>query len=113
MANRLSSPRFRRRALKVGVLLAVAAAAALVSIFFWDTATIVETPLRGAGGGVRAADPGEDGSGRAADRDPSELELQPVVGELRARRRFAFEWAVRQDDAERARVYRRLACLLR
>jgi hypothetical protein len=42
-----SSPRFRRRALKVGVLVAVAAAAALVSIFFWNTATIVETPLHG------------------------------------------------------------------
>lgn len=45
--GRLSSPRFRRRALKVGVLLAVAAGAALVGIFFWNTATIVETPLRG------------------------------------------------------------------
>ena len=33
-------------ALKVGVLLA-AAAAALVSIFFWNTATVVETPLHG------------------------------------------------------------------
>ena len=47
MAGRLSSPRFRRRAIKVGILLAVAVAAALVSIFFWNTATIVETPLHG------------------------------------------------------------------
>jgi hypothetical protein len=45
--GRWSSPRFRRRALKVGILVAVAAAAALVSIFFWNTATIVETPLHG------------------------------------------------------------------
>ena len=43
----MSSPRFRRRALKFGILLAVAVAAALVSIFFWNTATIVETPLHG------------------------------------------------------------------
>lgn len=47
MRGRWSSPRFRRRALKVGVLLAVAAAAALVSVFFWNTATVVETPLHG------------------------------------------------------------------
>ena len=47
VAGRLSSPRFRRRAIKVGFLLAVAVAAALVSIFFWNTATIVETPLHG------------------------------------------------------------------
>jgi hypothetical protein len=47
VAGRLSSPRFRRRAIKVGILLAVAVAAALVSIFFWNTATVVETPLHG------------------------------------------------------------------
>jgi hypothetical protein len=47
VAGRLSSPRFRRRALKVGVLLAVVVSAALVSIFFWNTATVVETPLHG------------------------------------------------------------------
>ena len=47
MTGRWSSPRFRRRALKVGILLAVVVAAALVSIFFWNTATIVETPLHG------------------------------------------------------------------
>jgi hypothetical protein len=47
VGGRLSSPRFRRRALKVGILLAVVVAAALVSIFFWNTATVVETPLHG------------------------------------------------------------------
>ena len=47
MRGRLASPRFRRRALKVGVLLAVVAAGALVSIFYWNTATIVETPRHG------------------------------------------------------------------
>jgi hypothetical protein len=47
VAGRWSSPRFRRRALKVGVLLAVVVTAALVSIFFWNTATVVETPLHG------------------------------------------------------------------
>jgi hypothetical protein len=45
--GRLASPRFRRRALKGGLLLAVVAAGALVSIFFWNTATVVETPLHG------------------------------------------------------------------
>jgi hypothetical protein len=33
--------------LRLGVLLAVVVAAALVSIFFWNTATLVETPLHG------------------------------------------------------------------
>ncbi len=47
MAGRLASPRFRRRALKGGLLLAVVAGGALVSIFFWNTATVVETPLHG------------------------------------------------------------------
>jgi len=47
VAGRLSSPRFRRRAIRVGFLLAVVVAAALVSIFFWNTATVVETPLHG------------------------------------------------------------------
>jgi hypothetical protein len=47
VAGRLSSPRFRRRAIKLCLLFAVALAAALVSIFFWNTATIVETPLHG------------------------------------------------------------------
>jgi hypothetical protein len=47
LSGRWSSPRFRRRALKVGLLLTVAVAAALVSIFFWNTATVVETPLHG------------------------------------------------------------------
>ena len=45
--GRLASPRFRRRALRGGLLLAVVAAGALVSIFFWNTATVVETPLHG------------------------------------------------------------------
>ena len=47
MPGRLASPRFRRRALKGGLLLAVVGAGALVSIFYWNTATIVETPLHG------------------------------------------------------------------
>jgi len=47
LSGRWSSPRFRRRALKVGLLLTVAVASALVSIFFWNTATVVETPLHG------------------------------------------------------------------
>jgi hypothetical protein len=47
MPGRLSSPRFRRRVLKLGLLLAVVVSAALVSIFFWNTATVVETPLHG------------------------------------------------------------------
>ena len=47
MTGRLSSPRFRRRLLKVGLLGAVVLGATLVSIFFWNTATVVETPLHG------------------------------------------------------------------
>ena len=47
MARRLSSPRFRRRLVKAGVLAAVVGAGALVSILFWNTATVVETPLHG------------------------------------------------------------------
>jgi hypothetical protein len=45
--GRLSSPRFRRRLLRTGLLAAVVATGALVSVFFWNTATVVETPLHG------------------------------------------------------------------
>jgi len=45
--GRLASPRFRRRTLKGALLLGVVGAGALVSIFFWDTATIAETPPHG------------------------------------------------------------------
>ncbi len=41
----LASPRFRRRLVKGGLLLAVVGAGALVSIFFWNTAEPVVTPL--------------------------------------------------------------------
>ncbi|MDQ3102342.1 MAG: hypothetical protein M3Q53_00695 [Actinomycetota bacterium] len=41
----LESPRFRRRLVRGGLLLAVVGAGALVSIFFWNTANPVETPL--------------------------------------------------------------------
>jgi hypothetical protein len=41
----LASPRFRKRLLRVGLLLAVVGAGALVSVFFWNTAERVETPL--------------------------------------------------------------------
>ena len=47
MPGRLASPRFRRRALKGGLLLAVVGAGALVSVLYWNTATVVETPLHG------------------------------------------------------------------
>ena len=47
MPGRLSSPRFRRRLIKVSLLGAVVGAGALVSILFWNTATVVETPLHG------------------------------------------------------------------
>jgi hypothetical protein len=45
--GRLSSPRFRRRLIRVSLLGAVVGAGALVSILFWNTATVVETPLHG------------------------------------------------------------------
>ena len=47
MPGRLSSPRFRRRLIRVSLLGAVVGAGALVSILFWNTATVVETPLHG------------------------------------------------------------------
>lgn len=47
MPGRLASPRFRRRLLKGGLLLAVVAAGALVSVLYWNTATLVETPQHG------------------------------------------------------------------
>lgn len=47
MASRLASPRFRRRALRVGLLVVAASTAAIVSILFWNTGTVVETPVTG------------------------------------------------------------------
>jgi hypothetical protein len=47
VSGRLASPRFRRRAVKGGLLLAVVGAGALVSVLYWNTATIVETPPHG------------------------------------------------------------------
>jgi hypothetical protein len=46
MAGRLSSPRFRRRALKLSGLAAVAGVAALVSILFWNTGHSYDSPVR-------------------------------------------------------------------
>lgn len=45
MSGRLASPRFRRRALKVGALAAVAGATAAVSIVFWNTGTPVDSKV--------------------------------------------------------------------
>jgi hypothetical protein len=45
VAGRLSSPRFRRRLTWVGVGLAAAGAAAVVSILFWDTGRDLDLPL--------------------------------------------------------------------
>jgi heme exporter protein D len=45
VARRLSSPRFRRRLLRVGVVLAAACVAAVVSILFWDTGKDYDLPL--------------------------------------------------------------------
>jgi hypothetical protein len=45
VTGRLSSPRFRRRLLRLGGLLAVASVAAVVSILFWDTGKDWDTPL--------------------------------------------------------------------
>ena len=47
MAGRLASPRLRRRALRVGLVLAVVVAGTLVAVLYRDTATIVETPQHG------------------------------------------------------------------
>ena len=47
MTGRLASPRFRRRALRIGLVAAAAAGAALVFVFFGNTSPLVESPLRG------------------------------------------------------------------
>lgn len=88
MPGRLASPRFRRRAFKAGLLLATVAAGALVSILYWNTATIVETP----------------GYGRA------DLYAPPIPVEIAAAERREviataarfLETAVKRDHAERA-----------
>ena len=46
MAGRLSSPRFRRRALKLSGLAAVAAAAAVIAVLFWNTGHTYDSPVR-------------------------------------------------------------------
>jgi hypothetical protein len=45
MAGRLSSPRFRRRLLRVGALVGVAGAATVVAVVFWNTGSSYEAPL--------------------------------------------------------------------
>ncbi|MGZ8782010.1 MAG: hypothetical protein ACXWZB_00780 [Gaiellaceae bacterium] len=88
MNRRLSSPRFRRRAIKAGLLLAVVASGALVSIFFWNTATVVETPLHGT----------------------ADLYVPPIPVEMAASERRAViataaqfvDTAVKRDHAEQA-----------
>ena len=45
MAGRLSSPRFRRRLLKLSALGLVAGAVAAVTVVFWDTGRDYDTPL--------------------------------------------------------------------
>jgi hypothetical protein len=45
--GRLASPRFRRRALRLGLLAAALAAAALVLVFFRNTSPLVEMPTHG------------------------------------------------------------------
>lgn len=47
MASRFASPRFRRRALRVGLLVVAASSAAIVSILFWNTGTVVDSPVSG------------------------------------------------------------------
>lgn len=88
MAGRLSSPRFRRRLVKASVLAAVVGAAALVSVFFWNTATVVETPLHGR-----------------ADVYVPPIPVRMAAGERReviaTAARFV-QTAVRRDHAERA-----------
>jgi hypothetical protein len=46
VAGRLSSPRFRRRALKLSGLAAVAGLATIVSILFWNTGHTYDSPVR-------------------------------------------------------------------
>ena len=74
--------------LKLGILLAVVVAAALVSIFFWNTATVVETPLHGK-----------------ADVYVPPIPVKMAPAERRkviATAALFVETAVRRDHAERA-----------
>ena len=88
MSGRLASPRFRRRAFRAGLLLAVVAAGLLVSIFYWETATLVETPPHGR----------------------ADLYVPPIPAKLAAAERREViataarfvETAVKRDHAERA-----------
>ena len=57
MAGRLSSPRFRRRLLKLGSLGLVAGAVAAVTIVFWDTGRDYDTPLSNQPAVVNEAQP--------------------------------------------------------
>ena len=88
MPGRLASPRFRRRALRGGLLLAVVGAGALASIVYWNTGTIVETPLHGR-----------------ADLYAAPVPVEIAAAERRqvmaTAARFV-ETAVKRDHAERA-----------
>ncbi len=88
MAGRLASPRFRRRALKLGILSAAVVGAVLVFAFFRNTSPLVETQPRGR----------------------AELYVPPLPVELAPAERRAViataarfvDTAVRRDHAERA-----------
>jgi hypothetical protein len=86
--GRLSSPRFRRRLIRVSLFCAVVGAGALVSVLFWNTATIVETPLHGT-----------------ADLYAPPIPVKMAAAERRqviaTAARFV-DTAVRRDHAERA-----------
>lgn len=57
MAARLSSPRFRRRLLKLAALAAVAGIAATISIVFWNTGLKVEPSVTSSGPAVVVVPP--------------------------------------------------------
>ncbi len=88
MAGRLSSPRFRRRLIKVSLLGAVVGAGALVSILFWNTATVVETPLYGT-------------ADLYAPRIPVKMAAAERRQVIATAARFV-DTAVKRDHAERA-----------
>jgi hypothetical protein len=88
LPGRLASPRFRRRALRVGLAGVALTAAVLVVVFFRNTSPLVETPARG----------------RASVHVPR-VPVEPTPAERRAALAIASRFvatAVRREHAEEA-----------
>ena len=86
VAGRLSSPRFRRRALKVGLLLAVGRGGRAREHLLLEHGHDRRDAAPREGRPLRAADPDQDGAGRAACGDRHRRALRRDRSAARARR---------------------------